>query len=122
MKKYNNIRILLVLSLIGYIFSSCTDMDEDTTGKMTSQDFYADPNLIPQAVGASYAELQAYQNHWGVWGFQTVSADECVVPTRAPGNDWYDGGVWQAIHKHKWEVGLSELNNLWVSIYSGIIT
>lgn len=122
MKKYNNIRILLVLSLIGYIFSSCTDMDEDTTGKMTSKDFYADPNLIPQAVGAAYVELQAYQNHWGVWGFQTVSADECVVPTRTPGNGWYDGGVWQALHKHQWEVRLGQLNNLWVSIYSGITT
>jgi len=97
-------------------------MDEDTVGKMTSQDFYSDPNLIPQAVGAAYAELQAYQNHWGVWGFQTVSSDECVVPTRAPGNDWYDGGVWQALHKHEWEVRLGQLNSLWVSIYSGITT
>jgi len=110
------------MCLLIALLPACTDMDEDTTGKMTSKDFYADPNLIPQAVGAAYSELQAYQNHWGVWGLQTVSSDECVVPTRAPGNDWYDGGVWQAFHKHEWEVRLDKLNGVWVSIYSGITT
>ena len=121
--KKNNIYIALAfISLMGVLLSACTDMDENTEGKMTSTDFYAESHLISQAVGAAYAELQAYQNHWGVWGFQTVSSDECVVPTRAPGNDWYDGGVWQALHKHQWEVRLGQLNNLWVSIYSGITT
>lgn len=122
MKKYNWIYKLLGVSLFAFLLSSCTDMDEDTTGKMVSGDFYADANLIPQAVGAAYSELQAYQNHWGVWGLQTVSSDECVVPTRAPGNDWYDGGVWQAFHKHEWEVNLDKLNGVWISIYSGITT
>jgi hypothetical protein len=122
MKKNNIIYTLFILFAVNCTFTGCTDMEEDTTGKMTSKDFYADPNLIPQAVGAAYAELQAYQNHWGVWGFQTVSSDECVVPTRAPGNDWYDGGVWQDLHKHQWQVRLGQLNSLWVSIYSGITT
>ncbi|MDH6306988.1 hypothetical protein M2459_003687 [Parabacteroides sp. PF5-5] len=122
MKEYNYIFLLLIAFTMGLINTGCTDMDEDTMGRMTSKDFYADPNLIPQAVGAAYAELQAYQNHWGVWGFQTVSSDECVVPTRIPGNDWYDGGVWQNLHKHQWEVRLGQLNTLWVSIYSGITT
>lgn len=122
MKKNRIIYGLSVVIWLSVMFSACTDMEEDTTGRMTSKDFYADPDLIPQAVGAAYAELQAYQNHWGVWGFQTVSSDECVVPTRAPGNDWYDGGVWQALHKHQWEVRLDKLNGVWVSIYSGITT
>ena len=69
MKKYSLIYIVSMICFL-VIAPSCTDMDEDTTGtnglKMT---FYADPSLIPQAVGAAYAELQAYQNHWGVWGF-----------------------------------------------------
>lgn len=122
MKKYNILYIVVFILLTGLLLPACTDMDENTDGKMTSKDFYKDPKLISQAVGVAYAELQAYQNHWGVWGFQTVSSDECVVPTRAPGNDWYDGGVWQALHKHQWEVRLGQLNNLWVSIFSGITT
>lgn len=122
MKNYTIIYLLFTALTTGVFISGCTDMEEDTTGRMTSKDFYADPNLIPQAVGATYAELQAYQNHWGVWGFQTVSSDECVVPTRMPSNDWYDGGVWQNLHKHEWEVRLGQLNNLWVSLYSGVTT
>lgn len=122
MKKYYIIYVVSILFLAAGVFQACTDMDEDTTGKMTSKDFYSDSKLIPQAVGAAYAELQAYQNHWGVWGLQTVSSDECVVPTRAPGNDWFDGGVWQAFHKHEWEVRLDKLNGVWTSIYSGIST
>ena len=77
MKKYSLIYIVSMICFL-VIAPSCTDMDEDTTGQMVSNDFYADPSLIPQAVGAAYAELQAYQNHWGVWGLQTVSSDECV--------------------------------------------
>ena len=112
MKKYSLIYIVSMICFL-VIAPSCTDMDEDTTGQMVSNDFYADPSLIPQAVGAAYAELQAYQNHWGVWGLQTVSSDECVVPTRAPGNDWYDGGVWQDFHRHQWQYNLDALNNVW---------
>ena len=67
MKKYSLIYIVSMICFL-VIAPSCTDMDEDTTGQMVSNDFYADPSLIPQAVGAAYAELQAYQNHWGVWG------------------------------------------------------
>ena len=77
MKKYSLIYIVSMICFL-VIAPSCTDMDEDTTGQMVSNDFYADPSLIPQAVGAAYAELQAYQNHWGVWGLQTVSSDEPV--------------------------------------------
>ena len=120
MRKYSFIYLLLIVCAAALFNIGCTDMEENTVGRMTSRDFYADPGLLPQAVGAAYAELQAYQNHWGVWGFQTVSSDECVVPTRLPGNDWYDGGVWQALHKHQWEVRLGQLNGLWVSLYSGV--
>ncbi|MDD2306106.1 MAG: RagB/SusD family nutrient uptake outer membrane protein [Prolixibacteraceae bacterium] len=121
MKKYTKYIVVLVILLSMGTFS-CTDMTEDTTGKMTAANFYSDPALISKAVGAAYSELQGYQNHWGVWGLQTVSSDECVVPTRAPGNDWYDGGVWQAFHKHDWQVNLDKLNGVWTSIYSGITT
>lgn len=122
MRKYSFIYLLLIVCAAALFNIGCTDMEENTVGRMTSRDFYADPGLLSQAVGAAYAELQAYQNHWGVWGFQTVSSDECVVPTRLPGNDWYDGGVWQALHKHQWEVRLGQLNGLWVSLYSGVTT
>lgn len=119
--KSKYIYVLVMICSLG-LFGSCVDMDEDTTGQMVSSDFYADPSLIPQAVGAAYTELQAYQNHWGVWGLQTVSSDECVVPTRTPGNDWYDGGVWQDFHRHQWQYNLDALNNVWISVFSGITT
>jgi hypothetical protein len=119
-----NISFLLfgLLLALGLSISSCTDMTEDTTGQMTAENFYADPNLVRLAVGTAYSELQGYQNHWGIWGLQTVSSDECVVPTRLPGNDWYDGGVWQAFHKHEWATNLDALNTVWISCFSGIST
>ena len=122
MKKHSLYYYIVVLVSLATLLPACTDMSEDTTGKMVSSNFYADPSLIPQAVGAAYAELQAYQNHWGVWGLQTVSSDECVVPTRTPGNDWYDGGLWQDFHQHQWEYNLDGLNNVWISVFSGITT
>lgn len=50
MKKYSLIYIVSMICFL-VIAPSCTDMDEDTTGQMVSNDFYADPSLIPQAVG-----------------------------------------------------------------------
>ena len=118
MKKY--LFSLICLSMLTF---SCTDMDEDTTGQMVSSDFYSDASLISKAVGAAYSELQSYQNHWGVWGLNTVSSDECVVPTRVPGNDWYDNGNWQAFHRQNWSPRLDALNtNVWIPLFSGITT
>ena len=54
MKKYSLIYIVSMICFL-VIAPSCTDMDEDTTGQMVSNDFYADPSLIPQAVGAGYS-------------------------------------------------------------------
>ena len=74
MKKY--LFSLICLSMLTF---SCTDMDEDTTGQMVSSDFYSDASLISKAVGAAYSELQSYQNHWGVWGLNTVSSGKRLV-------------------------------------------
>lgn len=46
MKKYSLIYIVSMICFL-VIAPSCTDMDEDTTGQMVSNDFYADPSLIP---------------------------------------------------------------------------
>ena len=122
MKRSFKLYITVVAFLSGMVLFSCTDLTEDTTGLMTAESFYSDPGLIPQAVGATYSELQGYQNHWGVWGLNTVSSDECVVPTRVPGNDWYDGGIWQAFHKHEWQTNLDALNKVWRDLFSGVTT
>lgn len=122
MKKYSLIYIVSMICFLvicSFLYWIWMKIRRDKWSQMT---FMHDPSLIPQAVGAAYAELQAYQNHWGVWGLQTVSSDECVVPTRAPGNDWYDGGVWQDFHRHQWQYNLDALNNVWISVFSGITT
>ena len=46
MKKYSLIYIVSMICFL-VIAPSCTDMDEDTTGQMVSNDFYADPSLMP---------------------------------------------------------------------------
>ncbi|MCS3064278.1 hypothetical protein NXX40_18645 [Parabacteroides distasonis] len=34
----------------------------------------------------------------------------------------YDGGVWQDFHRHQWQYNLDALNNVWISVFSGITT
>ena len=51
----------------------------------------------------------------GVYDLQTFGADEVMLPTR--GNDWYDGGMWQAMYKHSWNKGHELIGNSWKYLY-----
>lgn len=67
MKKYSLIYIVSMICFL-VIAPSCTDMDEDTTGQMVSNDFYADPSLIPQAVGACLCGIAGLSESLGSMG------------------------------------------------------
>jgi hypothetical protein len=41
-------------------------------------------------------------DHWGYWGINTISSDECLNPVRNPGNDWNDDGYWRGFNDQSW--------------------
>ena len=99
---------LLIISLtaVALLATSCKDMlEEEAYGKPTAEEMLSDPNNVAKVVGQAYSEVKWLHDHWGYWGINTISSDECVNPIRKPGpggGDWYDNGYWKGFNDHSW--------------------
>lgn len=81
--------------------------------------YFEEENLNMRLTDA-YSYISYLHDHWGYWGTSTLSSDECVVPTRVPGMDWYDDGDWGRIHTHNWNPDDKSFVNIWIPMYYGI--
>ncbi len=99
------------------LMTSCKDMlAEETYGKPTSEEMLANADNVAKVVGQAYAEVKWLHDHWGYWGINTISSDECVNPVRNPGQDWSDDGYWKGFNDHSW--GANDLSFEFVWQYS----
>jgi len=84
------------------IVASCTKLDQNLNSTLTSQQ-------TANALGAAFVLQNAYNDvgnpysdPGNVFALEEVTADECLIPTRA--GDWDDNGKWRALHQHNWSV------------------
>lgn len=98
--------IVVVACCVG--FTACT-LDEKLGSTLTKD--HADSIIkASQLLQTAYNNLQmAYQDFSQVWGMSEIATDEALGPTR--GKDWDDGGVWRALHEHKWTPDHSHIAN-----------
>lgn len=109
--------LLAILILpIGFVLQSCTDLDEETFGLVTPEQFYKTDAEILAGLAPIYSQLRALM--WAWHNISEISSDETIVPTR--GSDWFDGGRWLAIHYHSWDPGLVDFNDAWNDSFTGI--
>lgn len=90
------IRIFMILFLAGFLFS-CTKLDEGFRGELDSDRNVTASGLLINAYNSIAGPFQGNAN---IWSVSTITTDEAIAPTR--GGDWYDNGLWQALHAHKW--------------------
>ncbi|MBQ7855983.1 MAG: RagB/SusD family nutrient uptake outer membrane protein [Alistipes sp.] len=101
---------------------SCEGMlDEPVYGQYKIEDMVADEENVVLLVGQSYADLKWLHDHWGYWGVSSLTSDECVCPTRMPGEHWKDSNYWMGLHTHKWNMFGDALKNIWNSTISGAV-
>lgn len=55
----------------------------------------------------------------GVYDLNSLTTDEQILPIR--GADWYDGGFWQRLHKHRWTATEVPLENTWDYLYKVVM-
>lgn len=99
----NNKFFILVSVLTVLTFTNCTKLDQNLKSTLTS-------NEAANALGANGTQLllqtayndvgNPYSDPGNILALEEVSADECVVPTRA--GDWDDNGKWRALKLHTW--------------------
>ena len=120
MKKINVFFVALVITLS--VFTSCKDMlEEEIYGKATVDEILTSEENIPLLVGQAYADVKWIHDHWGYWGVSSLTADECLCPTRMPGTHWADGGYWRKLNNHTWDADADAFKNIWNTTISGAV-
>ena len=112
--------VMTLVLLAPATFTGCTNLDEETFGAVTPDQFFQTEQEILAAVAPVYAQLRAF--HWSFWNISQHTSDETMVPTR--GTDWDDSGRWRALHQHLWDAGEpvaeQDLNSGWVDAFTGV--
>ena len=120
MKRIN--KFLVAVAIIMPLFTSCKDMmEEEIYGKATVDEILTSEENIPLLVGQAYADVKWIHDHWGYWGVSSLTADECLCPTRMPGTHWADGGYWRRLNNHMWDADADAFKNIWNTTISGAV-
>ncbi|MDR0419493.1 MAG: RagB/SusD family nutrient uptake outer membrane protein [Prevotellaceae bacterium] len=112
---------ILFIILFLPIFSCNSMLDEENYGNLTEDEMLRDEANIVLLVGQAYAEVKWLHDHWGYWGINTLTADECVCPVRKPGDHWSDGGYWAGMNTHSWNPESKAFENVWNQSISGAV-
>ena len=121
------ITTILSLSIITFVIS-CTDLDEDLRGVITS-DISVEGIATDDggsgggdALGGAYAGLRntGTGGHTNWYSAQELTSNEMVVTTK--GGDWYDGGWLIDFHQHNYKNTNPSVNNNWNSHYAAVAT
>lgn len=118
------IKYILVLPLL-LSFSSC--LDEHPKDQVYQDAIYNNAdNIYKNAVASLYNYIGSNQESEGLQGtcrgiydYNTLTTDEAMIPIR--GGDWYDGGLWENMYKHKWNANDIYLYNVWKYLYKVIV-
>lgn len=118
-------QIICIMTMV--LLCSCGFLDETPHSQLPAKDIIADDNtLYLNTLGPLYALFGGTGfsqglagTYRGVYDLNTITSDEALLPTR--GGDWYDGGLWQRLHLHTWNVGEGPLKDTWNYLYKVIV-
>lgn len=113
---------LYALTAVAILSTSCEGMlEEEVYGKPTAEEMLANEENVAKVVGQAYADVKWLHDHWGYWGINTISSDECVNPIRMPGSDWNDDGYWKGFNDQSWTPNDLSFEFVWQYSNSGAI-
>lgn len=113
--------LILVLTAVAILASGCHMLDEEVFGQPTAEELLGNEQNVAKVVGQAYSEVKWLHDHWGYWGINTISSDECVNPVRVPGNDWNDDGYWKGFNDHSWTANDLSFEFVWQYSNAGAV-
>ena len=117
MKKiiYNSLAILAS----AVVATSCFDLTERAYSEILQKDFVPSDQDVVALLASSYAEFGSMMDWYGMYDAQEEVADILVKPARP--NGWVDGGIYQRMHEHKWDLtGVGSPETIYNSAFAGI--
>lgn len=107
-------KLIILFTLFG--LWSCTNLDEEVYDTIISDDFYQNEKQVLAAAGPAYDELRGLVQVSGMWGINSLSTDEAVLPTR--GIHWDNGGIYRRLALHTWTSEEGYFNDAWKFVYN----
>lgn len=114
----NSTGILTVALSLVFVLSSCTDLEENISSEVTSEQFFQTDQEFISALGDAYSPLTIWGQHNTWTSMNEVSSDETVLTQK--GTDWEDGGIWIRMQRHTYLYDDAEISNAWNSLFSGV--
>ncbi|MDO5970729.1 RagB/SusD family nutrient uptake outer membrane protein [Flavivirga aquimarina] len=114
MKKQSIIFSIILAVFFG--FQSC-DIDEKIIDEARGEDLLINADPL-DLLAPAYNNMRRVYGHRWFFALQTFSADEGMLPTR--GTDWFDGGVFQELHKHEYTPENRYTTETWGHITTGM--
>ena len=110
-----NYRIFtLVVGLSAFLFSSCTDLEEEILDEsLTGTDGLAEP--VTGSISAAYGILPQTFRHTRYFGLQEIPSDEAILPPRTGlgGTQWADNDTYTTAHRHLMSSSNSLVTESW---------
>ena len=113
--------LILVLTAVALMATGCHMLDEEVFGEPTAEEMLSNEENVAKVVGQAYSEVKWLHDHWGYWGINTISSDECVNPVRMPGSDWNDDGYWKGFNNHSWTANDLSFEFVWQYSNAGAV-
>ena len=116
-----------VYFLLLFAAGACSFLDEHPRDQKTREEVVtSESTLYLNTLGNLYGMIGSDQTgeglagtYRGVYDLNTFTTDEAIIPTR--GGDWYDGGLWQRLYLHTWDVGEAPIKNAWNYLYKVVV-
>ena len=86
--KINKYKILIFMSSV-LLMLSCTDLEEETFGSLSPDNFYNTEEEALASVVGIYQQLSYVQSIGDPWRIAEFGTDEFILPGRASGG-WFD--------------------------------
>ncbi len=121
MKNLINSKVFaMTLALVFLASSSCSDLEEELYSDLSNENFFQNDEENNAALGAAYANLGSFGNHFNLFTINEIASDELVISQK--GGDWFDGGVLIQLHRHQFTPDNNTFDSSWGVIYGGITT
>lgn len=111
-----------IMTYMAAVFTvvSCTNLDPVIYSDLTLDQMMenADENS-GYMLAPVYGQMRWFNEDRSVWDLYELGTDAWVVPINTDGG-WNDGGIWQRLNKHEWEVTDPHFQNVWSHLWYGI--
>lgn len=112
MKKY---KLLYLFIGIGFLLNSCTDLDKESLGTLTTDSFFKSEKEAFQSLTAAYSDLKDYRYTWTIWALGDILSDDATYS----GSD-ADVSAYARMEAYDYPADNGRILNRYVLCYRGI--